>query len=274
MRVAVAGCLLGAAAAAVSSKNNNVELSSCAELAKPSTSSASLPCLEVPKCSLGSQQSARIELLSSGESPVSTELAYTAELCYDEDNLRATWQIANQEQTVSLQSNYPSCNSGVFNLDVMEMFVSPGLDNLHCYSELDISMSNVPFFAGIYNPNLNHTGIVGTPMDCAATGIQHSTSVSEVGTTGTWSLRLEVPIALLQCPVGCPASKCQSPNIIRSDDINVFRVNFYRINVKSSQVMQTQKCNEAFCDYLAWSPTMASPPSFHEPLFFGYMILV
>ena len=231
---------------------------------------ASLPCVEVPKCQQQEHiqpTKVQINLLSSGAVPGVPQTAQTTEICHDADNLKISWLVEQQAVTASLNSKYTTCNSAIFNLDVMEFFIAPQ-DNLHCYTELDLSMANVPFFSGIQNPNLNHTGITGTPIDCASSGIETATDTSQVQQTGRWTSQLRVPLSLLQCPVGCPA-QCTTPT-----DASVFRVNFYRINVRDASVMQTQKCNDDVCDYLAWSPTSVSPPSFHEPNSFGYMVLV
>lgn len=237
---------------------------SCGEL------NPKVPCLEVPKCnsSTGPPALVRIDHLSNGL-PAS-EVAQTTQLCHDGegDFLQVSFDIEQQGVSASLDSKYTTCNSGVFNLDVMEAFIAPPGGSLHCYTELDLSMANVPFFSGIYNPNLNHTGIVGTSIDCASSGIAHSTDTASLKAQGRWTSSIRVPFSLLRCPAGCPEA-CPPSN-----SNNVWRANFYRVRVNDAAVMDTQRCTTEFCDYLAWSPTNVSPPSFHEPLSFGFLVLV
>lgn len=240
--------------------------SSCAELLADNPKLP--PCVEIPKCGTGKPPAiVTIDHLSSGL-PAS-EVAQTTQLCHDGegDYLQVSFEIEQQYVSASINSKYTTCNSGVFYLDVMEAFISPPGSSLHCYSEIDLSMANVPFFSGIFNPNLSHEGIVGTPINCASSGIAHATNTSLLQAQAKWTSALRIPLSLLRCPAGCPEACSASQS-------NVWRANFYRIRVNDAAVMQTQKCTTALCDYLAWSPTNVSPPSFHEPLSFGFMVFV
>jgi hypothetical protein len=40
-----------------------------------------------------------------------------------------------------------------------------------------------------------------------------------------------------------------------------------------SQLTSNTACSSSTCEYMAWSPTMANPPAFHEPTKFGYLLL-
>lgn len=225
---------------------------------------ASLPCVEVPSCATGRYGSAQIHELSNG---LGVGKSVTdIQLCYDSSDLQVIAALKNQNYLTN-PSQFTACNDPVFNSDVFEVFITP--DNVekptssspHCYNELDISPNNVMFESGIYNPNLNHSGIVGYEIDCSTSGITHSTSRSYT----TWKATMSFPFTLLNCPNKCSVGGyCQSKTAYP-----VYRANFYRINELSA----VSKCSSSTCEYLAWNPTDVNPPAFHEPTKFGYLIL-
>jgi hypothetical protein len=40
-----------------------------------------------------------------------------------------------------------------------------------------------------------------------------------------------------------------------------------------SQLTPSTACSSTTCEYMAWNPTLANPPAFHEPTKFGYLLL-
>ena len=226
------------------------------------------PCVEVPRCGGTGSESAPIEIFqrSDGTLPSQKTTAQTTTLCHEDGkSLVIAFQLNQQRETV--KSSYVTCNSAIYNLDVVEMFISPGLADPKCYSELDLSLANTPFFSGIINPNLNHTGISNVLIDCATSGIVHTTTPVEY--SSSWTATFKVPLALLNSPHGCPDAPSPSPQ-----QNSMFRANFFRINAKTDAIAESQKCSPDTCDYLAWSPNYVSPPAFHEPHYFGALVLV
>lgn len=232
---------------------------------------SNLPCTEIPKCSEATISNPPISIttLSSGATPHYPTRAVSTEACYDSYHLHLTFSIENQRITSSLNSKYNTCNSAIYNLDVLEVFIAPFTSSLNCYTEMDVSMLNTPFFSGIYNPNLNHTGISNYLISpCVDSGIITTTTNNYPLVSNAWNASFQIPMDVISHPKGCP----NSPN--NQSFSNVLRGNFYRINSLSDAVMVNQKCTEELCDYLAWSPNGVSPPSFHEPNYFGYLVLV
>jgi hypothetical protein len=232
------------------------------------------PCLEVPRC--GSQRHSPpaivVDTQSSGAEG-SFSHAESTEICYTETGLNLAFRLFNQSVTASLKSDYSTCNSAVYNLDVIEVFIAPTSVDPHCYSELDVSMRNTPFLAGIFNPSLNHSGISDTLLDCATTDVVHETVYAGVEQTQIWTASFKLPWGVIDKPAGCPESQVQvQPE--GSIAGKVYRVNVFRIISMTDSVMDTQKCTADLCQYLAWSPNGVSPPSFHEPKFFGTLVLV
>ena len=92
-----------------------------------------------------------------------------------------------------------------------------------------------------------------------------------------WNSKLQIPWNILYCPLGCPLQSYQEVcNNHNNYGIvgTIFRVNFYRIN----EIKSTTQCSSGYsspqtCEYNAWNPTNVNPPSFHEPKYFGYLIL-
>jgi hypothetical protein len=247
---------------------------------------STLPCIEISKCSISTKTEININKLSSG---IDSKSKSTIHVCYVSDNndstsgLHISHEAYNQKYTN--EGGYDTCNSAIFNLDVTEYFISPfkidineiettsNIDELgsHCYTELDLSPYNTMFEAGIYNPNLNHTGIENVLLDCNTSGVTHTSEVDL--DKSIWKSNLKLPWDSINCPADCPSINNKWPGVESScinDPLNVYRINFYRIN----ELVPVDSCSSTSCEYLAWSPNYVTPPSFHEPKYFGYMILV
>jgi hypothetical protein len=224
--------------------------------------SSSLPCTEVPRCATSNTMQKYSTVLVTKTTTGSGSGKSTAEvrMCFDEKKLYLDVTLENQFYLTN-ENQFKNCNDAIFNENVFETFVAPYVEaQSHCYNELDISPNNVMFEAGIYNPNLNHTNIVGTDMNCDKSGITHNTVVG----TKAWTASLSFPFSLINCPY-----ECSSPYCGTNSPMDAYRINFYRIN----ELVPVSQCSSSTCEYLAWSPTLTSSPAFHEPTKFGYMLL-
>lgn len=234
---------------------------SCASL----TAGKNLPCVEVHSCASGAEAGQiTINQLSNGLGQAKS--SSTARLCYTADNLRV-------EVTSSTQKYFPSkdqfskCNDPVFNVDVVELFIAPvGSEDPHWYSEIDTSPYDVIFESGIYNPNLNHSGVSNYLIDCSTSHVAHTTSVNETGKAWTWTV--QVPWKLVNHPEGKDSLSDSASKVSAG---SVFRANMYRVNELTPVA---SSCSSSSCEYMAWSPTLSNPPAFHEPTKFGYFLLV
>ena len=202
-------------------------------------------------------------------------------MCYDEEHLYVKHNAMNQQYLT--KNEYIQCNDDIYNSDVVEMFITPYIEEQpHCYNELDISPFNVPFQAGIYNANLNQSGIVGTDFGCESDfhEIEHKTTQNM--DSNNWMADMSFSWKLINCPYNCPLSEycndaeaTDNTSVKSTNSINtinnvkdIYRVNFFRIN----ELIETTLCNSTICEYLAWNPTLANPPAFHVPTKFGYLI--
>ena len=225
-------------------------------------SSTGLPCVEAPECGSGSANIQVTKLSDGSKNSISTS---SIDLCYDSQYLR----IANSALSQKYFGNvsYSPCNDAIFNLDVSEAFIAPYISGdaaPYCYSEIDLSPGNEIYESGISNPNLNHTGCSNSEYVCSAVDVQHKT----VKHRTSWDASLSIPWTLLNCPAGCPKSTYCATDVAVVQ--KVYRINFYRVN----ELTPVSKCSSSTCEYMAWSPTFANPPAFHEPKYFGYLVTV
>jgi hypothetical protein len=135
----------------------------------------------------------------------------------------------------------------LYKYDVVEVFLaSNSRDWRHHYYEFELSPSGALFVANISNPDETCQGMSGTSLPCG-NGLRWEARIG----TGQWTGSLFIPWVLVQNN--------------RLPPERVWRANFFRID----KLRQTN----AF-EYSCWNPTMASPPCFHRPEYFGELVLV
>jgi hypothetical protein len=219
------------------------------------------------------------EVNGSSQSLFTTSSVY---LCYSSKYLKIQFISYNQTNYPN-SSTYNSCNDPIYLLDVIENFLGLPANRsseTYCYSEIDISTYNIAYESGIYNPNLNHSGVKNTLYNCSTSGIKHSTKILQNSGSfnslinPSWITFLSIPWKVVNCPLGCPTNKqnpiCFDERLANMPQFNtMYRGNFYRIN----EITSTAKCSNITCDYVAWKPTFQTSPAFHEPLYFGSFIL-
>lgn len=252
---------------AVSSEINAA--TSCADV-----STSGLPCIDVPLCSLNKPGQLTVNKLSNGLGK--SKASSVVDICYDEKSIKIKY--SSYKQQYFSDHVYGDCNDGVFNSDVAEVFIAPFLKGEvapHCYSEIDVNPFNKIFESGIYNPNLSKSGISGYVLDCATSGVTHSTKIDRG--SSSWVEDLSIPWSVVDFP-NCPNSNASAgtqQNNLRSSTTakgpahTVYRANFFRVN----ELTAVSTCSSSTCEYMAWSPTGVNPPAFHEPTKFGYLVL-
>ena len=239
------------------------------------TNNSNLPCIDIKSCDDSANRATIVvDKLSDGKGASLSSSSIS--LCYDNDGININTIAYNQ---LYYNGNYTNCNDGIFYLDVNEVFIAPSVDSdndgPHCYNEIDMSPNNIMYEAGIYNPNLNKTGLINKLFDCSSSGIIHESDLDL--SNSVWSSKLLIPWSVVHCPHGCTLSSYKE-SCSNKDQYgrvgNMYRVNFYRIN----EIVSTKSCSSGYsspqtCEYNAWSPNNVYPPSFHEPKYFGYLIL-
>ncbi len=140
----------------------------------------------------------------------------------------------------------------------MEAFIAArGSEDPQRYLEVETTPHSALYSSHIFNPFLNGT-ISHTLVPCNTSGIEHFSSADE--SSRTWRAVLAIPWQLVNA-----AAPSTAP-VQRGDE---YRANFYRINMRNN----VSSCSASDCDYGAWSATMRSPPSFHQPKYFGVLLL-
>jgi len=297
------------------------------------------PSAVVPKCDSDSDSSGSNRILvnqkSDGSGPSTAKAS--VQLCYSSKYLEITYTMLNQKYLPSVR--YSECNDPIYDSDVAEIFVGPSMDESNnsnnsssgtkCYMEVDFSPYGTSFQSGIFNPNLNSTGLSKTGLNCSTSGILSKISPPlETVISSTWTVQVSIPWSLIDCVPGCPLSSNDSSDDNDNDNDNdaattvgldndsdsdsdssllnrrkrraldtipsltatvsdasenkkpkfnapsrrsgmTYYANFYRIN----ELNKVASCTTSDCEYIAWSPTYVNPPAFHEPLYFGTIVL-
>jgi hypothetical protein len=127
--------------------------------------------------------------------------------------------------------------------EVVELFVAPGEGDPTEYVEIEVNPLGAIFDARVTNPEGRRDSM---RVDAAwnAAGL---VAVVARPSPGTWTAELEIPWIDL-CGGALP---------------RVWRANFFRI----------ERPRDGDHEFSCWSPTLADPPDFHKPAFFGRLVL-
>ena len=148
--------------------------------------------------------------------------------------------------------------------EVVEVFIAPrGLQDAPSYLEVETTPYSALYASHIFNPYLNGT-ISHTLIACNTSGIEHFSSRD--ARLQKWRATIAIPWLL----VNANASRSGGERAGAAQSGDNYRVNFFRISMRNN----VSSCSDSDCDYGAWSPTMRSPPSFHQPKYFGVMQLL
>eukprot|EP01116_Phalansterium_solitarium_P003168 TRINITY_DN1384_c0_g1_i1.p1 TRINITY_DN1384_c0_g1~~TRINITY_DN1384_c0_g1_i1.p1 ORF type:complete len:242 (-),score=47.54 TRINITY_DN1384_c0_g1_i1:281-1006(-) len=173
--------------------------------------------------------------------------------CYSTDFLYVKYLLADN----NIYNPIRGCNAKLYEADVVEMFIAAGTDVPHVYLELEVSPYSDLFASRLVNPNLTCAGIQDDLINCNATGI---TWEARIHHDGFWWAYLQVPWTLIN---SMSRTRQYRPTAGPGD---VYRANFFRVDTPANT-------NDTF-EYSCWSPTMAVPPCFHKPAYFGTLNLV
>jgi len=127
--------------------------------------------------------------------------------------------------------------------EVVELFVAPGEDDPSEYVEIEVNPLGAIFDARVLNPH-GRRDSMRVDASWNAAGL---VAAVDRPSPGTWRAEIVIPWGNL-C-VGAPP--------------RVWRANFFRI----------ERPRDGGHEFSCWSPTLADPPDFHKPAFFGRLIL-
>lgn len=145
-------------------------------------------------------------------------------------------------------NNYTRHNTDLWRQEVFEIFIAAGDEVPSRYLELEINPNNALFAAWVENLSGQMPEKL-TMLPHPDHGIQHQVNTEP----NQWSGHISIPLSLLS----------DSPS-------TSYRINFYRIVLRSEPSQSDWECDPGNCDFLCWSPTMSGEePAFHRPGYFG-----
>lgn len=209
------------------------------------------PKLAIPACALGS---ATASIASFANGTAAAFPASAVHLCADAAGFVATFAFSND--TV-MRNDYMVCNSPMYNQEVGELFIAPGIDDPRTYIEIEVTPFGALFVNKIENPSCDGQGLVNAPIDCRESGI--SVAVSRDPASASWTATLHIPFSLFRWLSPVPAAAPRD-----------WRANLFRVRMRES----VSACSPDVCDFLCWSPTLTSPPKFHHCDAFAHLSLL
>jgi len=147
-----------------------------------------IPCLSVPTCDTSEAEIPSFEY-SDGHDILPQRSK--ASICYTGDALRVGWTY---EDDIYLRNDYLNCGEAIYNQEVAEVFLAPGLADSTIYHEIDMSVNHVLWIAKIFNPYLN-SSISSTQIPCDQSGIISKCSTYPV--EQYWEAEWDLPFTLI-----------------------------------------------------------------------------
>ncbi len=150
-------------------------------------------------------------------------------------------------------NTYTEHNTDLWRQEVFEVFIAAGEETPKRYLELEINPNNAFFAAWVDNEaGMGPDNL--TMLDHDTHRIRHEVTSAE----DSWSGTISIPLSLLGDSRG-----------------SSFRLNFYRIVLRTEPGAENWECDPGNCDFLCWNPTMSGDvPAFHRPQHFGSLRIV
>jgi hypothetical protein len=158
-------------------------------------------------------------------------------LCYSGQHLYIRFDCADDD----IWGTYTKRDDPIYEEEVVEVFIAPGIDTPQRYFEFEVSPKGVLFDCKIYNPSGFYDDKLEVDESWNAEGVAWSTSIN-LERQGWWAI-LEIPWQAI------------------GGFHEQWRVNFYRI----------ERSQQSGTEYSAWSPTLM-PNMFHVPGKFGLLV--
>ena len=165
--------------------------------------------------------------------------ATSVRIAHDVDALLLRFDCDDRD----IWATYSRRDAPLWEEEVVELFVAPGEDDPSAYVEIEVNPLGAIFDARVTNPD-GHRASMRVDASWNAAGL---IAVVLRPSPGTWAAQLEIPWSDL-CD-GTPP--------------RAWRANFCRI----------ERPRDGEHEFSCWSPTLADPPDFHKPRFFGRLVL-
>jgi hypothetical protein len=166
----------------------------------------------------------------------------TVRLHHDHENLHIRFDCADTD----IWGTHTERNAPLYEEECVEIFIAPGETDPATYFEIEVSPLNTHFTARIHNPHSRRSDMTAD-LSWPCDGLIIKTSIDEKSLH--WSADISLPLAALTSDRPIPT---------------LWRANFYRID---------RPRDGSPPEFTAWSPTMKTPPDFHQPKTFGLLTL-
>ena len=215
---------------------------------------------------------------AEGPSTGRSELRWptTVRLSWDSRALRIHFECADDRAWAT----HTERDAPLWQEEVVEVFLAPGSADPTVYYELEVNPLGALFDARVHSPELERSTMkVDLAWDWPGIGwrVESQLRESESRASEDWSTELELPWSGLDLPSTLP---------------RLWRANFYRVErpdgpersrgggstndeYPDDEYPNDEYPNDEYPndEYSAWSPTMADPPDFHRPRYFGLLVL-
>lgn len=176
-------------------------------------------------------------------------------MCYDNSFLTIYFECLDNPRVN--QNHFKNNNDPLFFQEVLEVFICNGALPLEKYLEIQINPNNAVFLAQITNNYLSDKKFSVNLMDVSSSGIEHF--VEKDVLQQKWSGWIKLPFALLNYP--------------ELNSVNAFRLNMFRIISNQDQLSPQWMGSAENSTFACWNSTLDVKPNFHNPNYFGYLIL-
>ncbi len=176
-------------------------------------------------------------ILADGSRPARQQTQ--ARLCGDAEALYVRFDCEDRD----IWGHYTRRDDPIYDEEVVEVFLAPGLADPVDYYEFEVSPNGVLLDVRIHNPTGDRTALqTDFSWDCPGLRWQAGRNDPQ----NHWWAILAIPWAAV-CPAG------ERPRF--------WRANFYRI----------ERPHDGPPEFSCWSPTLTDPADFHRPARFGVL---
>lgn len=178
-------------------------------------------------------------ILADGSGPARDQTS--VRLAYDDEALYVRFDCDDRD----IWGEATARDSKIFDEEVVELFIAPGVDTPVDYYEFEVSPLGTLLDLNLHSPDGDRRTMQGNfGWDCP--GLRWR--AERYDADNHWRAYLVVPWRSIGAPTQLPTT---------------WRANFYRI----------ERPRGAAPEFSAWSPTMSDPPDYHRPAYFGTLLL-
>jgi hypothetical protein len=178
-------------------------------------------------------------ILADGSGPAVQQSV--ARICCDAAALYVRFDCEDRD----IWGTYTRRDEPIYDEEVVEVFIAPGVDDPTRYLEFEVSPNGVLLDARVYNPTSTRADLQ-VEVEWVCPGIRWAAGRDDAA--NRWCAALAIPWSAI-------AADARNPEFCRA--------NFFRI----------ERPRNSTPEYSCWSPTLTEPADFHKPKRFGLLEL-